>query len=1128
MSVQLLTGPCGTGKTRYMYEKMIKDSLEKEHNPIIYLLPEQSNMIAEQDMISLHPLGGTMDISILSFSRLAYQIFDKENVYTGDVLDDYGKSMLIMKVLREHAKELKYYGNMLGKKGFIDEVKSIISEFYQYGVSIATLKDLIDNLSPDTSLYHKISDLIIICTYFEEAMDNSFMVVEKLLSLLADNVEESGLLKEADIYFDGFTGFTPVQYKVIERMMKVCRNMYFSVMIDEQTVDDNSDYKGLFSMGKDTISNLYKIAEKNNIKVLPHIPFGNIYRIENNRELLHLENNIFRYPIREYVGDDSAGNKKDSENLSAVNIVECDDVEDEIVSIARMVKNYVMEKGYRYRDIAVITGDLDDNIEVWNRIMKRMEIPYFTDSNEMLLDNDVARIVVAVIELFEKDFSFDSVFSFLKTGFTDMDYNSICLLENYAMKYGVHGYSRWSKPFKGNMKNLKTINGIRKEFVESLHTLTDVYCKNEAKASDYIMSLYNFVVEYNLGEKLWNQAINYENSGNVRKAMAYRQAYEKFLSVLDRTWDILSDELITRKSLGDILITGISEIRLGVIPSTIDQVVIGDIFRTRVHNVKILFVAGANEGILPKPVKKGGMITDGDRKKLKEFDVILSPDTNESYYIQQFYLYMQMSQTAEKIVLSYRKNDNKGNALNVSFFLKNIIKMFPRKRIIRSMTIRENILPSSKEDMISKLADDISKDRFEDPSIYHLIYNYDNERLNKLIEGYMYMNQPGVLNEHIAKKLYGDRMIHSVSRLENYASCEYQFFLQYGLKIRKPEEYKIENNHIGTILHSVMEYFFKDVKEERITLPVSEELLNKKVEELVGIAAMEISDTIFSSSFRMMHMHEVINRIAKRSVKNLIKQLEMGDMKPEYFEKEFSPEDELSYIHMLLDDNTVMDMRGIVDRVDIKETEDAVYVKIIDYKSGDKDIDFVKITEGKQLQLAVYMSVMIEYLQKKYPKKKIVPTGMYYFQLADKIIDGIDEEKIESERAKQARMKGLVNSDDYCLEVLDHKTGFSVPVSYNKDGGLSSVNTHTMTEKELIAVSRYTREKMIELGNKIIHGQIDMKPQKGDISSPCNYCDYRSVCRFEAGLGGNNYGIGSKLSKEEAKTLIVGDEKTEG
>ena len=299
MSVQLLTGPCGTGKTRYMYEKMIKDSLEKEHNPIIYLLPEQSNMIAEQDMISLHPLGGTMDISILSFSRLAYQVFDKENVYTGDVLDDYGKSMLIMKVLREHAKELKYYGNMLGKKGFVDEVKSIISEFYQYGVSIATLKDLIDNLSPDTSLYHKISDLIIICTYFEEAMDNSFMVAEKLLSLLADNVEESGLLKEADIYFDGFTGFTPVQYKVIERMMKVCRNMYFSVMIDEQTVDDNSDYKGLFSMGKDTISNLYKIAEKNNIKVLPHIPFGNIYRIENNRELLHLENNIFRYPIRE-------------------------------------------------------------------------------------------------------------------------------------------------------------------------------------------------------------------------------------------------------------------------------------------------------------------------------------------------------------------------------------------------------------------------------------------------------------------------------------------------------------------------------------------------------------------------------------------------------------------------------------------------------------------------------------------------------------------------------------------------------------------------------------------------------------------------------------------------------------
>ena len=1122
MAVQFIVGTCGTGKTGYIYENMIAKSMRKDHGPIIYILPEQSNMIAEQDMVLRHPKGGTMDISILSFSRLAFQVFDKGNVYTGDILDDYGKNMMVMKVLKEHAEELSYYKNMIDKQGFVDEVKSIISEFYQYGVTADMLNKMIESMSDTHSLYYKINDLRVIYQYFEEAMGSSFMTAEQLLSLLADNLEESKLLQGAEVYFDGFTGFTPVQYKVIERMMKVCSDLYFSIIMDEKILLDNSYQNGLFCMGKETQLHLTELAQKNGVKVLSHVAFEDNYRLKGNDELLHLEQSIFRYPIKEYVSENNY--KSSATNLSAVNIMECDDINDEIICVGRMIRNLVMDKGYSYRDIAVITGDIDDNIEIWKRTMEQMEIPYFTDSNEKLMRNIVADIVNAVIDLFEKDFSFDSVFSFLKTGFTDVKNEDVFILENYAMKYGVHGYSWWSKPFKGNMKNLGVINDIRRKFMDSISGLVEVFSKKEGMASEYILSLYSYISTNKLGEKLWYKASEYEKNGNNRKEMAYRQAYGKFISVLDKTKDILGNDIISRKTFGDVLFAGVSDISLGIIPSTLDQVVIGDIERTRLHNVKVLFLVGANEGVLPKPTGNNGILTDRDRISFKEHDIILAPDKSAAYYIQQFYLYMQMNQTSEILCVSYRKSDRKGGALNVSFFVKMIMKMFPQKNIIRSIDIKNDILPSSREDMIFELAQDFSTDNFDDSSLYKILSTTDENRVSGMLDGYMYMNQPGVLNEAVSKKLYGNNMIHSVSRLEKYAACEYQFFLQYGLKLKKPDEYTVENNHIGTILHAVMEDFFKEIKENDIKLPVSDEYINEKVELYVDRAADDIDQTIFDSSYRMKHIKRVINRIAKRSVRNLVRQLESGDMMPEYFEKEFSPEDELSYINMSLKNDVLMGLKGFIDRVDIKETENEVYVKIIDYKSGDKDIDYVKITEGKQLQLTVYMSVMLELLKKKYPSKRIIPTGMYYFQLADKIVEGVSDEDVEAERIKKARMKGLVNEDEDCLQVLDHKTGVAVPVSFNKDGNLSSVNSHTVSEQELMAISRYTREKMIELGDSIISGNIEMKPQKGELSSPCNYCDYRSVCRFEAGLGGNQYGIGSNLTKEEARKLIMGEE----
>lgn len=1111
MAIQFIVGGAGTGKTKYIYEQMIQEA--KENRPVILLLPEQANMGAEQDMIKYNPLGGTMDISILSFSRLAYYIFDKENVYTKDVLDDYGKSMLIMKVLKDKEKELTYYSSMVGKSGFVDEVKSLLSEFIRYNVTEEVLKNVIQSISPDVSLYNKLNDIMIIRKAFEEAMGNTYMVAEQLVSLLADNVERAKLLKGADIYFDGFTGFTPIQYDVIKKMMRVCDNMYFSFSMDCKVAQDNAYSKyGLFTLCKESMDKISMIASDEQITILPKVTLSENYRLKNSAELFCVEQNIFRYPVKTYEGDCN----------NDVTFIEADNTKEEIDAIAHMIKHLVMEEGYRYRDIAIITGDLENNLFLWKRYMKQLNIPYFPDVNEPLLHNPVVETVSLIIDVFDKDFSYDSIFSFLKTGFLPIPMDDVYVLDNYVLKYGIRGYSSWNKAFRKKDDNLDRINDTRKQVMEYLADVKHVFSKSKGLVSDYIRSLYDFVSVNELGKKLHETACSFENNGDLRQAKAYDGAYERFVKVLDKTMDILGNEEVSRKDFKDIILTGMSDMKLGVIPTTLDQVVIGDMERTRLNNVKIVFMVCANEGILPGNSKEDVMFSERDREALLEHNITLAPGNKEQIFIKQYYLYLQMTKASDKLIISSHNADDMGGNISKAYFVKQLEKLLPNSLHINAAAYIKEMGAMTLDDMLALFASKLATDEFEDPSEYNVLLERSPEKLADVIRGYCYMNQPGQLNDVIAKRLYGTSMLHSVSKLESYSSCRFMFFVKYGLGIEKREEYRIEVSHIGTILHGVMEKFFTEVRDKEIALPLAEDQLKEKVVAITDDCAAQIDESIFAQNSRMSHQLDVIKRIAVRSVNNLCRHLEQGDMKPAVFEKKFSPEDNLSYISMAVMDGIKMELKGIIDRVDIKETDDTVYVKIIDYKSGEKDIDYTKIIDGKQLQLAVYMNVMLELLQKQYPDKAIIPTGMYYYRLADRIVDGKTDEEVEKNRIKQSRMTGLANDDEKCLEYMDGKTGEVNPVLFKKSGELDSRNAHVVSTEELEALSRFTRDKMIEIGRNIICGQIDMNPQKGEKSSPCNYCDYRSICRFEAGLGGNAYGYGTQMTKEEAKRVVCG------
>ncbi len=1120
MAVQFIVGGSGTGKTTYIYHKMIEDSMKENHGPILFLLPEQSNMIAEQEMVKLHPRGGTMDISILSFSRLAFLVFDELGIKTRDILDDYGKSMLIMKVLKGLESQLVYYRDMITKQGFVDEMKSILSEFYQYQVTEEQLNKVMEGLNPDKSLYYKIQDLSLIMHAFETALQDKYMVAEQLLFLLKEVAGDSRLMKGAAVYFDGFTGFTPVQYSVIEEFMQIGCDLYFTVTMEEWILGKN-DYKEneLFALGKREVLHLSQLAQKHNCPILPHIGLETNYRLAGRDTLKHMEKHLFRFPSVVYEG-----------MPQGVRFVSLDNREKEALFVAQTIKEYVMDKGYRYRDFAIVMGDVANTVGIWRQQMKLLDIPCFYDYSEALSRNPIALSVQQLFEVYQKDFSYDSVFALMKSGLLDMPGADMYDLENYVLQHGIRGYSLWKKSFRGNKKGLHRINEVRNLFMRKLEAVTPVFQKKKAKGREYTEAVYLFMVQHHMPEKLMEQADLFERKGLLREAKSYRQVYEKWIAVLDKTMDILGDEEIERETFSQMITSGIAGLRLGVIPSTLDQVVLGDVERTRLHDIRVLFVVGMNDGSLPKPAKDGSILKDKDRKLLKDFDITLAGDSMDLLLEEQYNFYLQVTQACETVIFTDCLSDDMGAEWKPSYYMNRLHSILPQIEVENGERILSKHLPRTEKQVAWDFATQMMNEAVEDASLYHIMEKRLTDTMEKIQQGYLYNNQAKHLDKELVKRIYGSHMVNSVSKLETYAGCAYQFFLKYGLKIYKRPEYKVESNNIGTILHGVMELFFKKIKEEKINLDtLSDQERDDIVKALTMEMAKEENDTIFDSSFRKKHQLDVLIRVARRSVANLCRHLSQGDMEPTYFEKNFSPEDNLDYIRMALDEDMRMELQGIIDRVDVKETEDTIYYKVIDYKSGSKDIDYLKMYEGKQLQLAVYMSVMQELLQRQYPLKKVIPTGMYYFRLQDLIVEETDEEKLEKKRIDESRLTGLVNEDEVCRTLMDHQTGQVSPVRYKQDGSLAAINSSLVSTDELKQISEFVRRKILETGNSIVHGQIVMNPEKGELTSPCNFCDYKSICRFEPGVGGNAYRIHPQIDEKEAKQRIldIGLEKGE-
>lgn len=1106
MSLKFIFGPSGSGKSQFLYNRIVEESEAHPERQFIVLVPEQFTMQTQKDLVAAHPAHGIMNIDVLSFARLAYRVFEETGGGQLPVLDDEGKNLVLRKIAGDFEGELKVLRGNMKKPGYISEVKSVISEFTQYDVGEEEICRVMETAGEDSNLSCKLEDILKLYLGFSEYLDKKYITKEELLDVLSREIGKSEILKDSTVALDGFTGFTPVQNRLLRELMRCCREVVVTVIMDEREnpFSYRSPYQ-LFALSKHMVSSLSDIAKEEKIAVEePEYLYGKPVRFEGNDALSFLERNIFR------CGREAFGREQE-----AVSVRGARNPREEAFAAAGEIRALVRERKYRFRDIGVIASDMDVYGDYLEEAFAAYDIPAFMDHKRSILLNSFVEYVRSLLNMAEQGFTYESVFRFLRTGLSGIDYEDTCVLENYVIGLGIKGYKkwqcRWERLLKGmDAEDLRRLNRLRTQFVEKVDGFVFVLKQRQKTVRDITEALYEFMVREELQLKLKRQEEMFLAEGELALAKEYAQVYRILMELLDKFVELLGDEAVSLKEYGKLLDAGLSEARVGVIPPSVDQLVAGDVQRTRLKDIKALIFIGANDAYLPGALLRTGLLSERDRERFQKEKISLAPGGKEQAYIQKFYLYMNLTKPSERLSVYFSKVSPEGKSMRPSYLIQEIRRLYPLLAVSdeegRPLRDRELTEDMGMDLLIKGFQGRELMDRgWQELYAWYLRDPRLKERAERLLLAGYYSRPSDGLTREVAERLYGKDFEDSITRIERFSACAFAHFLTYGLNLREREEYEFQAVDLGIICHSALEAFSKRLQRENIGwTELSDELRRQYIDESVEEAAADYGNLVLSSSERNAYMVVRMKRMLERTVWALAKQLSAGDFEPAAYELRFK--------------------NGKIDRIDTCEDGDKVYVKVMDYKTGSRAFDVVALYHGLQLQLMVYMDAALGEQERRHPGMEAVPAGVFYYRLSDPVVDK-GEEDTEAAVLKELKPDGLINLQDEVLEHLDRRRegeSLAVPIKYNKNGSLSKTSK-AVPEEEFRLMMGHALKKIETAHQEILMGETVAAPYRRGTESGCDYCGYRHVCGFDLKVPGYRYRDIGKMSKEEAVAAMKKD-----
>lgn len=1142
MGLKIIYGRAGTGKSTFCINQIKKKINNSPTNKLILLVPEQFTFQTENKVLNAIGERYVLNAEVLSFKRLAHNVFNECGGATRTIMGDAGKSMLIFKVLEDLGDNMTVFKNASRQKGFIDIASKTITEFKKYNVNNEVL-DLTINEIEDENLKMKMEELKDVFNEFNSRLHEGYVDEEDQLLLLNEKLDGCSLYDGAEIWIDEFSSFTPNQLSVIGKLLKKAKSVNITLSIDD--VNSPKVESDLFVATKNTEKRLMNLIQEEGIAFNGYINLNEDipYRFKENRELAHIERQLYAYPFKQYRG------KNNSLRLYRAN-----NNYDEIEFVAKDILRLVREKQYRFKDISVICREVDNYEKVISAIFAEYEIPYYIDKKIDIASNPLIVFINSAVDIISKNWTYESMFKYLKTGlikeFRGIEgAELIDELENYVLAYGIKG-KKWREEWvnysssilkeeeisEENKQRLERLNDIRETIVTPLDEFNKE-CKGKKTLKEFATILYEFLdSKLDIMDTIDKYVEYFKENDMAIEAKEYSEVRDIFIDVLEQAVDVLGNEVMDLNEFMKVLNIGLSQYEMGLIPVALDQVNIGDITRIKSRGTKALYIIGVNDGVLPSASKEEGILSDNDREILLEKGISLASDTRTKIFEEQFLVYTAFTIAEEYLVVTYPLADFEGKSQRPSIIVHRLKKILPNvKEESEGFKLVNDKYDkiSAKIPTLNELMIAIRKnyDGAEIEDYWKYVYDWYlrepkwKERIEYVRKGLEYTNLENNISKEKAKKLYEDnknKISLSVSRLERYAQCPFAYYIQYGLKAKDRKIYEFTAPDLGSFMHEILDEFTNEIKEKDLKWSdLSKENCRNIINSLVDNQVKNNKSSILNSSKRYSYFTDRFKRILTKSVMVISEQMKRSDFEIYKNELAFGFSKDVNSIKLDLPSGESFYLNGRIDRVDKLNLDGETYLRIIDYKTGSKKFDLNKFYNGLQMQLLVYLDALINNSE-NIVENQAMPGAILYFRIDDPILKSkgdLTEEEIKSEVLKELKLEGLLLDDVKVVKAMDNTLepgthSLIIPANMKKAGDLGK-NKALITMEQFELLRKYVNEKMVEICQNMIEGKIDIEPCKENKNIVCDYCNYSHICQFDSSLEDNRYKVIPKKKDED-------------
>lgn len=1138
MGIRFIYGRSGTGKSYTCIEEIYEKSVDNK-KPLILIVPEQLSFRAEKALIERIGATGINNVHLLSFKRLAFTVFNEVGGVTHKYMNDTGKAIIVGRAIEEVKDDLSIFKQATRQKGFVDKIIGVLTEFKRHKVTPQIIKDLKGNVDESSLLVDKLSDVEAIYSRFQDKLSQGYFDPEDNLTILKEKIEESNFLKGSEVWIDEFNGFTPQQYDIIGKLLRVCTNVNIAIPYGGDEVVDKNDDTNPFYPIYTTEEKLTKLAQdcgyypKNNL----HLSIG--HRFKESKELAFLERNYFNNRGKTL--------ENTTENIS---IFKAQNPYGEVEYVAKEILKLVREKNFRYKDIIVISRDLENYKDIVRVIFEEYEIPFFIDDKEDIASNPLVVYITSLLNIFSKGFRDNSIVNYFKSGFANLSAEEVDLLENYVLEYGIKTRKKWideNNEYWRKTPIYENIIEIKNKGIDPIIKL-EKELKGKHSVREICSSIYKFLVDNRVYENVNEYIEKFKRDNNLLLVDEYSAIWNMLIELLDQFVDILGDEVVTVEEFNNILSMGISHNKMGLIPTSMDQVVIGSAERIKAQEVKVAIVVGVNDGVLPRISGDEGLFNDNDRITFKNNNISVADNSFELAFGEQYLIYNLLSIASNLIYITYPIADLEGKTKRYSMVIPRLKYLFPN--ISESTDILKGEAAEDEKSivgktptfnrLIKKLHEYVEKDEITE--LWKEIYRYYHEeaeyreKLFKVIGGFTYKNHVEAIDKDKIRQLYGKNL--SVSKIEAYANCSFGYFVKYGLKAKERKIYTFAPLDFGNLIHEGLEKFSRRVEKENVKWgTLDKEFCERVLNDVISELTNSEEHRILKSSKRYEYIATRVKRILYRMVLIINEQMERGTFQPLGYEISFGKDEYYPPIPIILSTGEVVKLQGKIDRVD-KATIDGVnYYRVVDYKTGRIDLDINDVYNGLKIQLLTYLDAILTLEQEKMSNKPVIsegkgktmPGAMVYLSVDDPIMDGskkLTMENLEEEVLKALKMKGIIIKDLKVVKEMDKTienggTSSIIPVSLNKpkkgneEAEFSKNNSSVITYEGFNVLRTHMKEKVREICEDMLEGIIEVTPCKNGKSYYCEFCDFSSICQFDETMGVNNFKVMPRRNKKE-------------